>query len=599
MADKGRQGNAEDVTDDASSIAGNLAPEGDLGSLNGKEGAGGVDRIGQQPTTCESHAIVIEDVLSMRAKTNSMSNMTTDSDTRSSSCSGPKSGRTRTPPPLVVPVSVQNQEHYQQLLEQGKLRHGSIIKKSNRRGVGSNGSHVVVGMDGTQKRLPRSGSQASLGPSESSVETSNQEASAASNGSRKGYRLRERDAFDELWVIIVNGQKKKAWEERCARLLNQLSLVKWKVYLTRYKEHARKLAYRAANKGADMIIAVGGDGTLEEVVDGMMRSHVKDEMGLPRAVLTVLPLGSANDFHKSLGWNDDFEESMWRIGKRGETALMDVGKVSCAGPDGEPIVRYWMNISSVGVSARIAGTIEPLKILGSMKYNVAGFLGGLKSLLSRSDVLVSYDGGEWSHLSKFHVIAACNGGTFGDGLRVSSKATPFDGSLDIVVGRKGGVLGLINLMSSMARGIPSKSKYLSSKQCRRIDLVPATRKGKPLDIEKVDHGSAQKQEDTLSREESLAETEESLSYSEDPRLKGNTGEQEEVTSGSTQKTQHRPRKLSPSTLKVMKQEIKEQQKKLLKSKYPLECDGEMFGQLPATFEILPRAIKFRVPRTET
>lgn len=587
MADAGRQYNAEAVMDDVSSIAENIALEENAESCQEKDRAG---CTGQQPTTCESHSIVIEDVLSMRAKTNSMSNMTTDSDTRSSSCSGRKSGRTRTPPPLVVPVSVQNQEHYQQLLEQGKLRHGSIIKKSNRRAMGASGSHVVVGMDGTQQRLPRSGSQAW---SESSVETSNQEVSGASNGSKKGYTMRERDTLDELWVIIVNGQKKKAWEEKCARLLNQLSLVKWKVYMTRYKEHARKLAYRAANKGADMIIAVGGDGTLEEVVDGMMRSHVKDEMGLPKAVLTVLPLGSSNDFHKSLGWSDDFEESMWRIGKLGETALMDVGKVSCRGPDGEPIVRYWMNISSIGVSARIAGSIEPYSVFGSMKYKIAGFLGGLQSLLSRSDALVSYDGGDWTHVSKFHFIASCNGSIFGDGLQVSSKATPYDGLLDVVVAKKGGVLGLINLMRCLSRGIPSKCKYISSKQCRRVDVIPANRKGEPLDSGEINYRAPQKQEESLSREESLAETEESISYSGDPKLRGTGGEEEEVTSG---KARNRPRKLSPSTLKLMKQEIKEQQKKLFKSKYPIECEGEMFGQLPATIEILPQAIKYRVPK---
>lgn len=79
MADAGRQYNAEAVMDDVSSIAENVALEENAESCQEKDRAG---CSGQQPTTCESHSIVIEDVLSMRAKTNSMSNMTTDSDTR-------------------------------------------------------------------------------------------------------------------------------------------------------------------------------------------------------------------------------------------------------------------------------------------------------------------------------------------------------------------------------------------------------------------------------------------------------------------------------------------------------------------------------------
>ncbi len=486
---------------------------------------------------------------------------------------------------VLVPKAVQNEEHYKQLLEQGKLRSGSIIKKKNRWNGGNHG--VVLDLDGNARRMPRASSQSSLVHSESSVDFSQPSQSGmgapsphSDTGStgedsrqKRGYTIRQRDVLNEFWVFIVNGLKVKVWEKQCGRLLEQLSLVKWKVYVTRYPGHASKLACRAQNKGADMIIAVGGDGTLQEVVDGMMRSHCKDAMGVPKAVLTVLPAGSSNDFHRSMGWSQDFEEAMWRIGHRGETALIDVGKVTCVGPHGSPLSKYWINISSFGVSGKISARDQNYKYFGPLKYKMAGFFESLKYIIpKKSPILMSFDGGEWEFFKNTTLVAACNGHTFANGMKLSDCANLFTGDLDMVVFNFGrNIFKVASTMDWLAKGMPSKSSALTPRRCKRVDILAADSQGNPLEESMVYSA------ETIAREDSTMSLEDSQG--------------EETTPQSSMSGRS-----SPNILKEILMRHKEEVKASASHRYPVECDGECVGHLPASYEIIPRAIKCRIPK---
>lgn len=495
---------------------------------------------------------------------------------------------------ILVPKAVQNEEHYKQLLEQGKLRSGSIIKKKNR---WSNGSqHVVIDADGNARRMPRASSQSSLVHSESSVEVSQPSQSGmgapsphsdtGSTGEEprqtKGYKIREREDLNEFWVFIVNGLKLKIWEKHCGRILKQLSLVKWKVYMTRYPGHATKIAYRAQNKGADMIIAVGGDGTLQEVVDGMMRSHCKDSMGVPKAVLTVLPAGSSNDFHRSMGWSQDFEEALWRIGHRGETALVDVGKVTCIGPHGSPISKYWINISSFGVSGKISARDQNYRWFGPLKYKMAGFCECLKYIIpKKSPILMSFDGGEWEFFKNVTMVVVCNGHTFANGFKLSDHAHPCTGDLDIVVVKCGKNMYKVSAtMDLLGKGMPSKCSTLSSRRCQKVDILAADFKGNPLEesmVYTVENGLH------IAREDST------ISFEDSQEIRPEEGSAQSLSSKESGRS-------SPNILKQIIMKQKNDVKKAAAHRYPVECDGECLGHLPASYEIITRAIKCRVPK---
>ena len=509
---------------------------------------------------------------------------------------------------ILVHRDIQAEEHYRALLEQGKLRHGSIIKKRDQRRWGSAGEHVVLSMDGqVAGRLPRSTSIGSLSARSQSEDVSLSSVSNANASGADGlggvgatmatatssytpshtpshtpsYKIRERDQVDEFWAIIVNGLKKKEWEARCGRLLSQISLVRWKVYLTRYPGHAKKLAMRAQNKGADMIIAVGGDGTLDEVVDGMLRSHCLDEQGVPKAVLSVLPLGRANYFHRSMGWDpDSFEDGLWRIG-RGHTALIDVGKVTCIGSDGSPMARYFLNEASIGSNAKVCGRLENYGVFGKLRHTVASVVETWKHVAfkPRVDVVVSYDDGEWTHVKNLTLLAACNGCSFARGKKLSDSANPYTGCLDMVTVRSTRTLFSVGrVFQRMGEGTPARSRHISCRKCSTVDVLPSDRQGNAL----VGAGPASGAQ--MAREPSTGSITGLESEASQSSLAGNS----ELEAGS-HRTPHVP--LSTQSTAAQRAQIK---RLLAKATHPIEVGGTVVGELPATFTVLPNALKMRI-----
>ncbi len=534
---------------------------------------------------------------------------TQDSSSSSSAPQAPQAHRLETPASaggatpamrkkILVHRDIQAEEHYRELLEQGKLRHGSIIKKRDQRRWGSAGENVVLSMDGqVAGRMPRSTSIGSLSTRSQSEDVSQSSmsvpnaldglgetgalAATATSPFAPSYTIRERDQFDEFWVIIVNGLKKKEWEARCGRLLSQLSLVRRKVYLTRYPGHAKKLAMRAQNKGADMIIAVGGDGTLDEVVDGMLRSHCLDEQGVPKAVLSVLPLGRANDFHRSMGWDpDSFEDGLWRIG-RGYTALIDVGKVTCIGCDGAPMARYFLNEASVGSNAKVCGRLENYGVFGKLRHTVASVVETWKHIVfkPRADVVVSYDDGEWTHVKNLTLLAACNGCSFARGKKLSNSANPYTGSLDMVtVSSTRTLFSVGRVFQRMGEGTPSRSRHISSRKCSTVDVLPSDRRGNPLELTGQASGA------DLARHPSTGSLTGLESEASQSSLTG-TCEPEAGSHRMTHGLHSTPKKA------VQRAQIK---RLLAKATHPIEVGGTVVGELPATFTIVPNAVKIRI-----
>ncbi len=118
---------------------------------------------------------------------------------------------------------------------------------------------------------------------------------------------------------------------------------------------------RIVNKNPDLLIVAGGDGTVSDVVDQLVGRKIE---------LAVIPLGTTNNFAKSLGIPEDISEAM-RIALTAKGQLIDLGKVN-----GD----YFTNVAGVGLSAEIAATIsdELKKKYGRMAYA----LHGLRLILS-------------------------------------------------------------------------------------------------------------------------------------------------------------------------------------------------------------------------
>ncbi len=196
----------------------------------------------------------------------------------------------------------------------------------------------------------------------------------------------------------------------------------YRIVRTTHPGHATEAARQALSDGERYLVAVGGDGTVHEVVNGMVRD------GGPvaaDAVLGVVAAGSGCDFVRSFGLPDDAAQAAERLaGDRVRT--IDVGTVTCA--DGT--TRCFVNIAEAGLGGAVVARAANLgKLLGGARY-AAGFWLTLPRFRPAA-VRLDADG-QYHAWRAFNVVVA-NCRFYGGGMQISPNSDPCDCLLDILV----------------------------------------------------------------------------------------------------------------------------------------------------------------------
>lgn len=204
--------------------------------------------------------------------------------------------------------------------------------------------------------------------------------------------------------------------------------------------HAVELAREARRAGAQLLVAAGGDGTVHEVVNGMLADG---RAGAP--ALVCLPLGTGNDFARALALGPDLQ-SLAADPDRSPERRVDLARARLAGADD---CEWLVNAANVGLGARVAARVvacRPLQVLGRGAYGAAALsmLPGYRPrhLLVRIDGATAWDGPALN-------VSICNGPFFGGGMRPVLDASLASGKLHVVVvhpmsaWRVAGQLGLV------------------------------------------------------------------------------------------------------------------------------------------------------------
>ena len=164
-------------------------------------------------------------------------------------------------------------------------------------------------------------------------------------------------------VAILNpkaagGRTLKVWPGIAALLQKRFGGVQER--FTSHPQHATELARSAIEAGHNLVIAVGGDGTINEVANGFLRD---DKPVRPEAVLGIIPIGTGGDFRRTLQLPSEIDKAVEVIAA-GRTMTIDVGRVRLNGYDGVPVERYFVNVVSLGmggdVSKRAQNFLSPL-----------------------------------------------------------------------------------------------------------------------------------------------------------------------------------------------------------------------------------------------
>ncbi|MEO8434476.1 MAG: diacylglycerol kinase family protein [Pyrinomonadaceae bacterium] len=305
----------------------------------------------------------------------------------------------------------------------------------------------------------------------------------------------------------AGGATRGAWARMASDLRTHFGA--FTVEFTEAQGDARRIAAAAAARGAKLIIACGGDGTISEVTNGILESNQEVELG-------ILPSGTGGDFRRTLKIPANTAAAA-RVLRDGQPRLIDVGRVSFVNDLAEHETRFFLNVASFGLSTDVlkrAGTADTGKwasalgsnhIRGKLSYAMSTFSATLSA--SAKEVYIRIDDGIERRL-KIAELCVANARYYGGAMKIAPNAKLDDGLFDIVTI---GDLGAFKILTSAPR------LYL----------------GAHLRMDQVAHALGK-------------------------RIVARAGETE--------------------------------------AEIAIELDGEIIGQLPATFQVVPRALRIRCPR---
>jgi len=291
----------------------------------------------------------------------------------------------------------------------------------------------------------------------------------------------------------ANGAVGKNWPR--IRDFLQAEGASFDAVLTEEPGHATRLARQALDDGYRTIVAVGGDGTLNEVINGLVVEGSVD----PEVTLGIIPCGTGADFTRTAGIARDYTEACRHL-LRSEPRPVDLGRITCL-REGREVERYFINAAGLGFDGEVADLVNrsPKALGGTITYLACLFI----SLVTyrNKNVELSFDGQQVR--GRLNSVIVCNGRYFGGGMFIAPGAA-FDDGLFYVV-----ILGNLNKLEVVMN-------------------VPRVYKGTHLTHPKVSHFSA-------------------------------------------------------------KEVHVEAQERMF-----LQAEGELIGEAPATFQVIPRALKVLV-----
>lgn len=271
----------------------------------------------------------------------------------------------------------------------------------------------------------------------------------------------------EKVIAIVNpvsagGRTARRWPKIEARL--QEVWPDLKHWFTGGPEEATVLTRRALEEGAGLVIAVGGDGTANEVVNGFFKAD-----GSPvslRAAASFIATGTGSDLVRTLGVPRNPFEAVAHLACSARRRL-DLGRVTFTGKQGAPAVRYFINVAGLGLDGdTVARVNRTTKICGGFVSFLWGTVASL--ILYRNQVMrIKVDGQPVYH-GPVTFLAAGNGRFFGGGMQVAPHAIMNDGFLDVIIAYDFSKPGLLANLPRVYRGAHLSHPHIKSLSGRHI-----------------------------------------------------------------------------------------------------------------------------------
>lgn len=275
--------------------------------------------------------------------------------------------------------------------------------------------------------------------------------------------------------IILNPQSAKgATRRRIAEIKQALDAhgLRYSLSLTERPWHAAELAREAIVAGYEVLVAVGGDGTVNEVVNGVLQCQ-EDKLG--DAVLGVLPVGRGNDFCFASGIPLDLKAACQTLA-RAHVRRLDAGRIS---GEHNAHIRYFGNGVGIGFDAVVSRLANRAKLSGFLSYLIAA-LQTMYIYYRAPDMHIRLSGETIRQRSL--MVSVMNGRRAGGGFLMAPHGDSSDGLFDLCIAKNVSKAEMLALIPRFMKGTQGSHPAISFKQDTRV-TVQAVDGGLPVHVD--------------------------------------------------------------------------------------------------------------------
>lgn len=267
------------------------------------------------------------------------------------------------------------------------------------------------------------------------------------------------------WFVIINpisgnGKSKKKWPQIKKHL--ETTGFEFEFAFTEYSKHSSILLNNAVEKGITSIICVGGDGTLHNIVNGIMNQKT-----IPTYKITVgmIPVGTGNDWVKTYNIPNNNIVGAIKIIQQGNISTQDIGKIEFINQI-KPCV-FFNNLAGIGFDGYVANKVVKYKKFGPIAYLIGALFGLFSFNNFNSKCYINSDC--FSNKTLMILIGLCK--FSGGGMQLTKTADPFDSLFDISIAKNLNKLEIIKNLGKLYNGKITNHRKVFSLKSDTIKIV--------------------------------------------------------------------------------------------------------------------------------
>ncbi|MEZ5006706.1 MAG: diacylglycerol kinase family lipid kinase [Chitinophagales bacterium] len=263
-----------------------------------------------------------------------------------------------------------------------------------------------------------------------------------------------------------------------------------KLFISEKAGHIKELASEAVREGYDYLIVVGGDGTINEVINGMTsRYKVKEELSsdsfdwqaIQKIKIGLLPAGSGNDFARYHQLKYDIKYLKFLI-EKDKVKPLDVGYTTFNNQQNQQVERFFSNITDVGMGGHTVQHMDRHKV-GWLGSNLNYTKAILSSFITYDKSTIKWTSDQASWQGKIMSMVVANGKYFGSGLAVAPDAKMDDGKFTLVTLGNITMLDYLQNLGKVKKGEPIVHKEVSYTEAKEVTIEPLDGKELPIDMD--------------------------------------------------------------------------------------------------------------------